>query len=81
MKKLWKLQPCAVVKQRFIVVEPEVCESLGVPFIVMLADIGFWNENYDTLKDWCEYNHGKIMGMTVEFSDAETLTAFALRWT
>jgi hypothetical protein len=68
-------------KQRFIVAEPEVCESLGIPFIVMLANIGFWNMNYDALKDWCEQNNSKVMGMTVEFPDAQTLTAFALRWT
>ena len=69
-----------MTKQRFIVAEPDVCESLGIPFIVMLADIGFWNDNYDALKDWCEYNRGKIMGMTVEIYDAPTMTAFALRW-
>jgi len=68
------------VKQRFIVAEPEVCESLGVPFILMLSDIGFWNTNYDALKQWCELNNSKVLGMTVELPDAQTLTAFALRW-
>lgn len=69
-----------MTKQRFIVAEPEVCESLGIPFIVMLADIGFWVENYDALQDWCEHQRGKVMGMTVEIYDAKTMTAFALRW-
>lgn len=69
-----------MVKQRFIVAEAEVCESLGIPFIVMLADIGFWAENYDALQDWCQQHRAKVMGMTVEFFDAPSLTAFALRW-
>ena len=68
------------VKQRFIVAEPEVCESLGVPFIVMLSDMWFWNDNYDALKDWCKNNNSEVLGMTVELPDAKTLTVFALRW-
>lgn len=68
-------------KPHFIVVEPEVCESLGVRFIVMLADIGFWVEHYDALSQWCEQHNCKPQGMTVELPDSETLTAFALRWT
>ena len=69
-----------MAKQRFIVAEPEVCESLGIPFIVMLSDLWFWNENYDALQDWCKHHRAKVMGMTVEFFDAQALTAFALRW-
>ncbi len=68
------------VKQRFIIADPEVCESLGIPFIVMLADIGFWVENYDALTEWCEQCNSKVMGMTVEIPNAETVTAFALKW-
>jgi len=68
------------VKQRFIIADPEVCESLGIPFIVMLADIGFWSDNYDALKQWCEQCNSKVMGMTVEIPNAETVTAFALKW-
>ena len=70
-----------MAKERFVVADPEVCKSLGIPFIVMLSDIGFWNNNYEALKDWCEHHRGKVMGMTVEIYDAPTLTAFALRWT
>ena len=68
------------VKQRFIIADPEVCESLGIPFIVMLSNIGFWVENYDVLTEWCVQQNSKVMGMTVELPDAKTLTAFALRW-
>lgn len=67
-------------KRHFIVAEPEVCESLGVPFIVMLADIGFWTGQYDALSQWCEQHNCKQMGMTVELPDSKTLTAFVLRW-
>ena len=68
------------VKPHFVVAEPEVCESLGIPFIVMLSDIGFWVTHYGALKDWCEQQNCQVMGMTVEIFDAKTLTAFALRW-
>lgn len=68
------------VKQRFIIADPEVCASLGIPFIVMLADMGFWSDNYDALNQWCEQCNSKVMGMTVEIPNAETMTAFALKW-
>ena len=67
-------------KPHFIVADADVCESFGVPFIVMLSDIGFWVEHYDALKVWCDQHNCKPMGMTVELPDSETLTAFALRW-
>ena len=69
-----------MAKQRFIVAQPEVCESLGIPFIIMLADISFWTKNYEAFNEWCEQHNAKIQGMTVQFPDANTLTAFALRW-
>lgn len=69
------------VKPHFVVADPEVCKSLGIPFIVMLADIGFWIDHIDALESWCEQHNCKSVGMTVEIFDAKTLTAFALRWT
>jgi hypothetical protein len=69
-----------MAKQRFVIAEPVVCESLGVPFILMLADIEFWSSHYEALLDWCDQYNGKVLGMTVELPDAQTLTAFALRW-
>ena len=68
------------MKPHFVVADPEVCESLGIPFIVMLSDIGFWVEHYEALRKWCEQSNCQVMGMTVEIFDAKTLTAFALRW-
>lgn len=68
------------VKPHFVVADPEVCESLGIPFIVMLSDIGFWVNNYDALSEWCNQCNSKVMGMTVELPDEKTLTAFTLRW-
>jgi len=68
------------IKPHFIVADPEVCASLDIPFIVMLANIGYWVDNFDNLKDWCEQHNSKLQGMTVELPDAKTLTAFTLRW-
>jgi hypothetical protein len=68
------------LKKHFILAEPEVCESLGIPFIVMLSDIRFWTKNYDALDVWCSQHNSKVMGMTVELPDEKTLTVFALRW-
>lgn len=68
------------MKPHFIVADPEVCASLGIPFIVMLSDMGYWFDNIDQLKIWCGQHDSKLMGMTVELPDAKTLTAFALRW-
>jgi len=69
-----------MAKQRFVVADPVVCESLGVPVIIMMADIEFWSSHYEALLDWCDQYNGKVLGMTVELPDAKTLTAFALRW-
>ena len=68
-------------KSNFIVADPDVCASLGIPFIIMLSNLGFWVEHYDALGEWCDRHHSKVMGMTVEIPDELTLTAFALRWT
>jgi len=68
------------VKPHFVVADPEVCERLSIPFIVMLSDIGFWVNNYDALSEWCNQCNSKVMGMTVELPDEKTLTAFTLRW-
>lgn len=70
-----------MAKNHFVVADPEVCESLGIPFIVMLGDLDFWIQHYDALKEWCDQYNSKLQGMTVELPDEHTLTAFALRWT
>lgn len=69
-----------MMKQRFVVADPEVAQSLGQPVIIMLSDIEFWNTHYDALHAWCEQNASEVQGMTVNIPDDTTLTAFCLRW-
>ena len=64
----------------FIVAEIEVSESLGVPIIVMLSNISFWNRHYEDLISWCANHGADVQGMTVNIHDEKTLTAFCLRW-
>lgn len=67
-------------KAKFIVADVEVSESLGVPHIVVLADIAYWNAHYDELVEWCQVNGCEPQGMTVNVPNPETMTLFALRW-
>lgn len=68
------------MKSRFIMPDPAVCESFGMPAMVILADLEYWNQNYDDLVAWCQDHDARVQGMTVEFPSLELLTAFALRW-
>lgn len=65
---------------RFIVADSEVSNSMGMHAIIMLSDVGYWNEHYDELIDWCKLNESEIKGMTVDIPNDVTLTAFCLRW-
>lgn len=48
--------------------------------IVVLTDLTYWVKNLDELMDWCDANDSTLQGMTVEFKDERSLTAFTLRW-
>ena len=65
---------------RFVMVESEVAESLGHPVIIILSDIGFWNDHFDVLLTWCEANGAEQQGMTVNMPSQSVLTAWCLRW-
>ena len=67
--------------QRFIVADPEVSESLGIPTIVLLSNVSFWADHYEGLISWCRNNNADVQGMTVNIHDEKTLIAFCLRWT
>lgn len=69
-----------MAKPNFVVADTEISQSLGVPIIVVLANIEFWNHNYEALQAWCEQHHSEVQGMTVNIPDDTTLTAFCLRW-
>lgn len=71
-------------KQRFVIVDSGA-SGLNIdggvyPYVVVLADIGYWNEHYDELKLWCEPAGCKLQGMTVSIPDDATSTLFCLRW-
>ena len=65
---------------RFVVADHEVSKTFDTHTVVMLGDIGYWLHHYDDLRRWCEQNRSRIVGMTVEIPDAETVTAFCLKW-
>ena len=50
------------------------------PYTVVLADIGYWNEQYDELNAWCVANGCESKGMTVSVPSEQLATLFCLRW-
>ncbi len=63
---------------RFIVADYELLDEPEI--VVVLTDVKFWSENIDELISWCDFNGGKVKGMTVGFNNYEQLTLFTLRW-
>ena len=47
--------------------------------LIILADVEYWNDNYEALKEWCRDYDAEVRGMTVTCND-QSLTAFCLRW-
>lgn len=64
--------------KRFAVAESYLVDGSGQ--LVILTEIGFWAENYEILKQWCDEHSCQAKGMTVEIPDDATLTLFCLRW-
>ena len=58
----------------------EVGLNSTAPLIVVLSDIGYWNEHYDELGEWCRENSCNRKGMTVELPDEQAAVLFSLRW-
>jgi hypothetical protein len=50
------------------------------PHLVVLADVGYWNEHLDQLREWCAQNGCEQKGMTVALPNDQTLLLFCLRW-
>ncbi len=65
-------------KNRFIITDTPF--TPGFEFVIVLTDIGFWNDNYEHLKDWCDEHLAIQQGMTVEIPNKKVLTLFCLRW-
>lgn len=64
---------------RFVVAPAELLENPD-EHVVILSDFSYWNDHYDELKTWVKQNNGFIQGMGLILPDAQTLTAFCLRW-
>jgi hypothetical protein len=69
-----------VPKPRFIIADPDVAFDMGHSSIIILSDIGFWNENFDQLQTWCRHHGAEQQGMTVNVPNEETLMMFCLQW-
>lgn len=68
-----------MTKQRFIVTNFDK-DDFGTEIIIVLSDIGYWNEHYDALIEWCGLNGCEVVGMTVDIPEEKLLTLFKLRW-
>lgn len=69
-----------MTKDKFVLADAIVSDSLGKKHIVMLSDLGFWIDHYDELKQWCGRHDAAIQGMTVDLHSDSALTAFLLKW-
>ena len=65
-------------EQRFVIADSTLID-LPDSNLIVLSDIGFWNDHYEALIEWCEPIGAEVRGMTVTCSDA-VVTAFVLRW-
>lgn len=67
--------------QRFILpTQTERMEEWYGGHLIILADVEYWNDNYEQLKDWCDEHCGEVRGMTVVVPDENVLTLFCLQW-
>ena len=65
-------------KGRFVVADSSLID-LPESNLIILSDVSFWNDNYDSLLEWCKNNNAVTRGMTVTCGD-HALTLFLLRW-
>jgi hypothetical protein len=67
-------------KNHFVIVEAALIDIADPDAnLIILTDVTYWNEHYDTLKSWCVDYSAEVRGMTVT-CDSASLTAFCLRW-
>ena len=67
-------------KAKFVVADALISATLKQHAIIMLNDIGYWVDNYESLQSWCAEHSAEVVGMTVNIPDEHTLTVFCLRW-
>jgi hypothetical protein len=66
--------------QKFVVVD----SALGFgSATVVLADLAFWNKNFDNLTQWINNctPTAQQRGMTIDFASRQDLLLFKLKWT
>ena len=72
-------------QQRFVITESNTTgldiDCTQYPYVIVLADVGFWKERDHELRPWCEQNNCELKGMIIKVPAKETLTLFCLRWT
>jgi hypothetical protein len=47
---------------------------------VIFTDLSWAAKYHQDIKNWCDSRNAKVVGMTVEFPDKNTLLEFILRW-
>ena len=65
--------------RRFIIAPNHLLDKPG-DHLIILSDFKYWSDHYDELQVWVNDNQGRIQGMGLTLPDAQTLTAFCLRW-
>lgn len=65
---------------RFVVTAAGLIDSEPGYSTVVLSDIGFWNDHYCELEQWCQEHDCIIRGMTVDIPNDRTRTMWMLRW-
>jgi hypothetical protein len=68
----WKRQRFIVAK-KYLVLYPS-------GHLMILTDVNYWSENYQSLIEWCDRYGAEHAGMTVTVPSDELLTIFLLRW-
>lgn len=70
-------------QHRFVVVDSQALniDSDRYPRAVVLADVGYWKERDQELREWCEQNGCRLKGMTVSLPTEEIEILFRLKWT
>jgi hypothetical protein len=63
-----------------VVTDPAIISDFASHALIMLTDIGYWNNHWDELQQWCQNHQAQSQGMTVDIPDAATLTVFCLKW-
>ena len=71
----WQTHRFVVVNSSSLNIDPEV-----YPQTVVLADVGYWTERIQELREWCDQHGCRFKGMTVSVPTEDLITLFCLKW-